>query len=251
MKLIKPTRRSLILAAPAILLASRVDAFWQSRDSNYNISVAAGGGGSASYTAIYGDGQDIAYGSSTYTSPSQTWTAGYAVVFISTSVALTGVTIKGVSATKYTSASKTGLEAWYALITAGAGTVVATAGVAFPNVCSAGGVVTSTSSSPSAGSIFTNSAHSDPQTFTAATVPSGGIGIAYIAVPNIAATGLPTIWSGATRDAVTESSVATGNTQVAASAHTISAGSFNPTVSGSGPGFGYQGAIASIVTWGP
>jgi hypothetical protein len=81
------------------------------------------GAGSASFCPVYADAQDLNFGATTYTSPSQTWTAGTALVSVYDGVNRGGlaVTINGVGATQvgsYGGSTNRG-SLWKATVSAG------------------------------------------------------------------------------------------------------------------------------------
>jgi hypothetical protein len=220
---------------------------------------AAGGVSPATYAATYVDCQDLGFGSSTYTSASITWTAGTAIVFIANADGantLSGVTIKGVAATLIGASANGSTWLYRANITSGSGTVTFTGSGVFANICTNGGVVTTTTSTPFGSQVVNCCTGVDPQAAAAATIPANGVGVAMVAV--FSARNLPGVWSNATRDTTGEGSVATGNSMAVSMAHSSSAGSLTPSVSGTGGnGFGFQAVSGAgstgqaFVTWGP
>lgn len=223
----------------------------------------AGGVAPASFSAIAGlcDGQDLGYSSSTYTSPTVTFTNGIALVFLTSGGrvnTITSVTIKGVPATQIASTGDgVNMAAYYAPVTAGSGNFVMTNSLAVGGVVICGGMITSSTPTPSAGSYFANPAHNTPDdTVTSPiTIPTNGIGIAVGLTGGVADSGggsFPMIWTGATRIAAMEFSNV-GNT---CGAYSTTPGSFAPTFfsqapSGGNPYWAYQQPVGMAVVWAP
>lgn len=210
---------------------------------------AVGGGVSpASYTAVYGNSQAFAFGPGPYTSPSQTWTAGVAVVSVWSSAQNIdlSVTIKGVSASQIGGYSGTGhrCSAWRATITSGSGTVVVSSvGNVFDSVGTVGGVVTTTTPTPSGFQISDMAVAAEPQTVVTVTVPSSGVGVFAAAAEFGSSASLPLTWTVVTRDSITESFIGTGtaSSDVAGGSHTATPGSTTPGVSSANATFNFAG----------
>ena len=217
-----------------------------------NFAVISGGGGSAAYSPVYGNSQDIAFASSTYTSPSQTWPAGVAVVFVTqagSSVTLT-VTIKGVSATQigsYTTGNVGSL--WQATVTAGSGTVVVVGSGVFGGVATAGGVVTTATPTPFSSSVLAMGVVSEPQAAVSTTVPASGIGVVFAGGSFGSAASLPLTWAaGGVRDAITESAGTGGGSgnAVAGGAHVAAGATATPSVATANGTFNFTGASGAM-----
>lgn len=240
-------KRYLLSLALLFLVATGAHAYWQSRAQT---SVSTGVT-PATYTPLYGDCQNLAFGTVTYTSPSQTWTTGVAAVYIydGSNRTVTSVTINGVAATAIGTSPNGVGRMYFANVTAGTGTVVYVATAVLSILCSGGGIVTTTTPTPSGSQVADCCSGADPQANATATIPANGVGVAAI---SLGATNLPGVWSNATRDAVTEASVGTGNLGLVAMAHSSAAGSLTPSVSGTGGnGFGFNGGGQAFATWGP
>jgi len=220
---------------------------------------ATGGGGSASFTPVYGDAQYINSTSSTYTSPSQTWTSGTAIVFVITADAVRTdltVTIKGTTATQVGTYGGTGQKGslWRAAVTAGSGTVVVTTSSGnFIHVDTSGGVVTTTTPAPSASQIVDMAIVGEPQGTVTATVPSSGVGVAFAGGSFVTAASLPMTWTGVTNSTTLAAAVTGGNNSGIGGGSTTTSGSTSPTVSTADGAFNFTGsnAVMAIVTWSP
>ncbi len=203
---------------------------------------------------MYADAQDINFGSSSYTSPSQTWTSGVAVVAViqsSTTVTLTAVTINGVSATQIGGYSTNQVGSlWRANVTAGSGTVQITGSGVFGGLATAGGVVTTTTTTPSSSQIAAMAVVSEPQSVVTLTTPANGVGIVCAGASFGSAASLPMTWgSGGTRDAVTEAAGAGGGSanSVIGCAHTAASSTSTPTVSTANGTFNFTGTTGAMV----
>lgn len=237
----------------ALLLTLPISASAQFNGCPSGFCALSGAGGvvPATYTPIYGNCQDLAFGTSTYTSPSQTWTTGVAVVFIldGASRTTTSVTINGVLATSIGVSANSQGKMYFASVSAGSGTVVYVASAGLGVVCTGGGIVTTTTPTPSGSQVVNCCAGADPQAAATATIPANGVGVAGI---GLSANTLPGVWSNAIRDAVTETSIGTGGTGEISMAHSSAAGSLTPSVSGTGGnGFGFNGGGQAFAAWGP
>ncbi len=214
--------------------------------------------GPASFNPIYADAQYINSTSSTYTSPSQTWTSGTAVVCVITADNVRtdlSVTIKGTSATQIGAYGGTGQKGslWRAAVTAGSGTVVVTSGANFIQIDTAGGVVTTTTPAPSDIQITDMAVVGEPQGTVAITVPSNGVGVAFAGGLFLTSASLPMTWTGVTRSALLEAAVSGGNNSGIGGGSTTTPGSTTPTVATADGSFNFTGANAIIarVAWGP
>jgi hypothetical protein len=255
-RLILP-RRKLLLGAAAALITS--PAIIGRAAAQLTMTGVGGGFGGATAAADFStvaglaDEQNIAFGSLNYTSPSITFPAGTILIFIGgdngRAGTITSVTIKGVTATKITSASNSGLASYYASVTAGSGTVVAVNSAAWGNAGFTGGLITSSSSTPdSSVSVFTNPGHSTADTFTSVTVPTNGVGVAGIAC-SIGSGAFPLTWTNATRQSAMEIQA---NGWGIGGAKTNTAGTWAPTsLSSGGPAWAFSAPTGALVTWGP
>lgn len=212
---------------------------------------SGGGGGSASFTPIYADAQYINSASNTYTSPSQTWTSGTAIVFIVTRDAVKNdlaVTIKGTTATQvgtYGGTSQQG-SLWTASVTAGSGTVQATSASNFIHIDTSGGVVTTTTPTPSASQINDMAVVLEPQGTVTATVPSSGVGIAFAGGGFVTAASLPMIWTGVANSTTLAAAVTGGNNSGIGGGSTTVSGSTTPTVATQNGSFNFAGGSATM-----
>ena len=213
---------------------------------------AGGGGAAATYTPIYGNAQDLAFATSTYTSPSQTWTAGQAVVFVTqagSSGTLT-VTIKGVSATQvgsYTTGNVGSL--WQATVTAGSGTVVVVGSGVFGGVGTAGGVVTTTTTTPFSSSVLPMAVVSEPQAVVSTTVPANGIGVVFAGGAFGSSASLPFTWAaGGVRDSITEAAGTGGGSSSSAvgGAHVAAGATATPSVASANGTFNFTGTTGAM-----
>ena len=214
---------------------------------------APGGGVTpATYTPVYGDAQDIAFASSTYTSPSQTWPAGVAVVFVvqAGSAGTLSVTINGVSATQIGSYSTGQVGSlWRATVTSGSGTVVVVGSAVFGGVATAGGVVTTSTPTPASSQVADMAVAAEPQAVVSTTVPSDGVGLVFAGAAFGSAASLPLTWaSGGVRDAITESAGSGGGSAnaVAGGAHVAAGTSATPTVSTANGTFNFAGSSGAM-----
>ena len=259
MKLIKPTRRSLILAAPALLLASKADAFWQSRDSNYNANVVSGGGSSPAWTKTAAPAiQNIAYsGATTVTFSSVAIGAASSnrIVIVnvcanhSASNSVTCTIDYGSGATSATlavanSSSGTGpIDAIFYLAapTGTTATIVLTATGTTPTFGYVGitvGALTGVTATPTSTATQDSGYNADPQVTTSAlTVPATGFGL----VVGGGGGGPPT-WNVGTQDYYTTSAGL-----VMTSGYISASGSQTPSISGFS--YAFFGMVAA--TWGP
>jgi hypothetical protein len=214
----------------------------------------------ASYSAVFGDAQNLGFGAGPYTTPSYTWTAGTAVVFLFSETPDTDfvVTIKGVTATRIGAYSSTGNKGslWRAdILTAGSGVVqVSSATGSIAAIAAAGGVVTTATSAPSSSQCIDMASASEPQGVVTATVPSGGVAAVFAASLFGSAGTAPASWTGATRDIVTEAFVVSGsgsNGAFICGATVSAAGSATPTVSTANGTFSFEGVngAMAIAAW--
>lgn len=249
-----------LLVALLCLAPTASQPFWQSRDSNYNVNIVSGGGSSATYTPIYGDSQQFSFGAGPYTSPSQTWTAGVAVVSVWSDSQNTdlAVTIKGVSATQIGGYSGTGhrCSAWRATVTSGSGTVVVSSAGTFDSLATVGGVVTTATPVPAGFQISDMAIVAEPQSAVTVSIPTSGVGVFFASGAFGTAATLPLTWTGATRDAVTETftgSSATAASSASGGAHATAAGSTNPSVSSANSTFNFTGSSGCMTAaaWSP
>lgn len=209
-----------------------------------------GGGAPASaglsWTPTFGDAQNLAFGSATYTISGVTMGAGVFVLFVGDNAERAKtVTIGGVSATLVDTASDFGAM-YYASVSTPTGSIVISAGTAFGQVAACGGLLTGVTATPTTTGVLAAGFYADPQTVTA-TVPTGGIGIAGLIAAG--APHLPASWANATRDAACEAELSGGMT--VAMAHTTTAGSQSPAASGSGAAFSFTGTAMIMGCWGP
>jgi hypothetical protein len=203
-------------------------------------------GGSATLAAIYGDAQDVGFGT-LYTTPSKTWSAGTAIVAFydnlgGCTAGYTNVKINGVAATQVgaCTAGNT-VSLWTAAVTAGSGTFTVTAG-ALGAVASAAYVVTTTHPTPTGNVESDMTIVADPpgQTLgTALTIPTSGVGVFFALGSDCNGTTTPptcTWTAGITNDdASLAALVQTSNGAAVCGGHSSTAGAVTPTVaSGTG-----------------
>lgn len=220
---------------------------------------ASAGTSPATYTAVYGDSQAFGFGAGPYTSPSQTWGAGVAVVSVFSGNQNTDltVTIKSVSATQIGGYSGTGhrCSLWQATVTSGSGTVVVNTAGVFDGVATAGGVVTTTTSTPSASQLNDMAVAAEPQNVVTVTVPASGAGVFFAGGTFGSSASLPYTWTNATRDSVTESFIGAGTSSsvTGGSSHTTTPGSTTPGVSTANGTFNFAGIAACMTAaaWSP
>ncbi len=206
-----------------------------------------------SWTATYGDAQDISFGSSTYTTPTVNIGTGVFVFFLYDNLGRThtSATIGGTAATMITEDAGKGISMWYASTSVATGTMVVEGSAAYGCIGSCGGLLTGVTAVPTTFTRHDPDSVADPQQVTAV-VSAGGIGIVGIGGATGDGRALPTTWASATRDAVCEAAVATGNTTAVAMAHTTTAGSQTPGATGnSGNGWGFNGSGMVMACWAP
>lgn len=218
-------------------------------------TVHSTGAAAATYTPIYGNAQDIGFGASSYTSPSQTWVAGEAVVCViqaGSSGTLSSFTIKGVTATQiggYTTGNVGSL--WQATVTAGSGTVSFNGSASFGGIGTAGGVVTTTTTTPSAPQLNAMGVVAEPQPLGASiTVPANGAAFACGGGAFGSAAALPLTWaSGGIRDSGTEAAGSGGGSAnaVIGAAHIAAGSTATPTLASSNGTFAFAGTSGAMM----
>lgn len=219
-----------------------------------------GGGGGATVTALFGTNNGAGF-TAPYNAGSFSFSNGEAVVGIITSIGggfpdITGVTIKGVAATKIgtgvSNAGNAAVSLWHATVTAGSGSVIIANGQGtISQTCVNGWMITGIVSGTPTASVTTDNfagSHADPQSLGSnLVVSSGGVGVVIIAASfRTAAETIPPSWTNATRDSTAESNNTNGNGYTIAGAHESSAGSYAVSVSGaSGSGWEFNGMIGA------
>lgn len=207
---------------------------------------AAAGGGGTSISALTAGSSTCNVASCTVVS-GQAFSAGVVVIGLTSSlsagpVPATGVTINGVSATQVgsniTDSTTTVVQMWYAVVSAGTGNIVLSNGGTVGETCLSAWTVTGYSSStPTANNSFNglSSTQADPQgPMSSIVVASGGVAAFFIGATFHSATANPTTWVQSTRDAATETGLATGNGCAAAGSHISVANTYSGiTASGS------------------
>lgn len=203
------------------------------------------------WLATVGDAQDISFGSAVHTITGATLGTGLFVFFHFDELGRTNVScvIGGVTATLIAETTDHRCTMWQAAVNTPTGNIVLIKGAALGCVAGCGGLLTGANATATATAVHQTDSVGDPQTVTA-TVPASGIGIVGIGGNFI---GIPTSWTSAIRDVVTEAGVATGNTAACAMAHNSTAGSQTPaaTGGGGGNGWGFGGAGMIMACWGP
>ena len=215
------------LAAVASFWASAF-AGWQSRDSNYNISISSGGGGSPTYTYLASPAwQDFPSSPITFSSqPLGTVGANnYTVVAIQmTNGGPLTVTIGGVTATVFNPGTGGTALAW-ALTPASTGSVVVTCA----GVNTIGIQIAQITNVTTVGTPTTSVAYgSENGTWSAGTVTIPTNGIAVVTLFEGANTGVTPSVTGMTVDA--PMLVDAGSTSQMFIAHTTTTGTVTPTI---------------------
>lgn len=185
--------------------------------------------------------QDLAYSSSTATFSAINFGVGLGIVMVSTiGRSVTGVTVKGASATLVAEASSGGssnFQVYQITIgSAGSKNVVVTGSAALKWVGVSTGTLTGANSTATGTSTLSYGYRADPSAAPSITVPSGGIAIGGLASEtNNAAT-----WNAGTK------SVDVG---IATARHT--SGYLSATGAPSISGFSYAGSGMAFAAWGP
>jgi hypothetical protein len=215
----------------------------------------SGGGGSITWTPTFANTGTGGFGTS-YTVTGATLGTGDIVVFVYMDISGLGaeiptVTVAGTSATllgTVTDSSATQITVYLATgISSSTGNVVVSASTV-ADIAVAGGLITGENSGSGAVTGVDNLTRGDPQQATGS-VPSGGIGIAFIAAVPGATNFNPTSWtSGAvgtwTRSATMESF--DGSTAICAGASTTSSGSVTASATGTSAWAFANGGIAMV-----
>lgn len=222
--------------------------------------VSGGGGGGASFSPVFAFAANNAFSSPELDSPTETWPAGTATIAVYDELANTDlvVTINGVGATQIGTYNAGGRgSVWRANVSASSGIAkVVTPGGTFGCVATIGGVVTTSTPTPSGTpQILDMAGTAQPQAVVTQTIPTSGVGVFFAAGTNSGGVaGTPTTWTtGATDE---EFTVTTGNGVNITMTHVTTPGSVTPGASSlgnGGNGFGYTGAngFEAGVTWGP
>lgn len=167
---------------------------------------------------------------------------------------LTGVLIGGAAATLVSGSQDSSTRSsLYQAVMAGssADTFSCTNGNTLRRIAVAGCYLTGESSTVSAASNLTSNSGTDPEQAAAAiTVPLNGFGIAFLGAANATLTGANTVtWAGCVNAAGDVNAGPTVTTQISL-AHTATAGSWRPTISGNTVPFSFISAM-SVAAWGP
>lgn len=155
------------------------------------------------------------------------------------------VTIAGGAATKIGSDTQEYLSAWYRPVASGTTADIVVTGVTNLGLSLVGiqvGILTGAAATPGVPTYHQHDAVADPQEVTG-TVPSAGVGIVYVMTASPSASTAP-VWSAATGDSYAHSEA--GNTMQAIMAHTSTAGSQTPSMSG---GYDYDGTSMMFIPW--
>jgi hypothetical protein len=241
------------ILALGLLCFGRADAFWQSRDSNYDKSVAAGGGGGSptwlktANPAV----QTVGSGNTATFSGANIGTASsdrIVVVCAATDgggplVSPNGVTIGGTNATlaKASNAGTKNAEIWYLNVPSGTSATIAvtgTTGLTYSGITV--GILTGVTATPTTTAAEAYGYNGDPNTTSSAlTIPATGFGIVC---GGSESNGTPTFNVG-TLDYKT----ATGASWSVLSGYISTSGSQTPSISG----YSYSGLGIAAASWGP
>lgn len=220
---------------------------------------AAGGGGGGGAVAVLGAWTSTGGPLTTNLVTGVTFSTGTAVVAIMEDrggglAAVTGVTIKTVSATRIGAAdiadgTTNGLSFWRADVTAGTGDIVATTGGTMGVMAANGWMLTGLSSStPTANASFDGFAANVPDPQGPATLSSLGANSVIVAVvgSNFRTAAQATTWAGGvTRDASTETGINSSNgCSIAGASASGASGTKNITATGATT-WQYSGLVAA------
>lgn len=230
-----------------ICLGQQPKAYWQSRDQS---SIIAGGGGATWNPQTSPACNAVGFGSSSTTFTAVPMGTGVVVVGIIDDQNTThnSVTINGNSATKVSTNTAT-VTMWFASNTGTSGNIVLNASGSLDRVCISTGYLTGVTATPTASIGVTSGVHGSPTSLgSSLTIPGGGFGIVYGAFFIQGTTGIPFTWANATRNAITEVAINTGNS--------VGNGMANMTATGT-PTFTCASACTFVDTgiiggaWGP
>ena len=231
---------SLGLLLAGIFCLSRADAFYQSRETNYNHVIPSGGG--ISWTPTFAVANSAGFGS-TINATGLTLGTGDILVFLYLDIAGLGpftptVTVAGVTASlvgTVTDSTDTQINVFFAAgVAPGTGTIAVSGGT-MNDYALAGGLLTGENHTSGVVTGVNNLTRGDPRQATGS-VPSGGIGIAFIAAAGNTTSPLPTTWTAGATGTWTGSSTMeayTSGDAACSGASTTSAGSVTASATGS------------------